>query len=219
MRILIVEDDPTLGDGIKTALQREGYQADWLTDGKQALDELINNRFALIILDLTLPGMDGLELLTRLRAKKDTTPVLILTARDTLEDKIIGLDKGADDYLIKPFELAELKARVRALARRQTGQVDTIVEFQQITIDTVSRQVHYQEQTIELSRREYALLTELIAHPGRIFSKEKLEDSLYGWDLAVGSNSIEVHVHHLRKKLYPELIKTVRGVGYKVEKS
>lgn len=217
MRVLLVEDDLLLSKGIKNALTRENFQVDTISDGNEALPAMQSGQFALIILDLTLPGMDGLEILKQMRNQQDQTPVLILTARDTLEDKISGLDLGADDYLSKPFELAELKARVRALIRRHTGQSQPLIEYQQLSINPASLEVKYKQAIVNLSRREFSLLIELVSHPGRVFSKEKLEDTLYGWDTYVESNSIEVHIHHLRKKLYPELIKTVRGVGYKVE--
>ena len=218
MRILLVEDDDLLGNGIKKSLTREGYQVDWLMDGKQGLAALKSDTFDLLLLDLGLPGMGGLELLSGIRKQHNSTPVLILTARDTLNDKIEGLDSGADDYLVKPFEMAELKARMRALSRRQHGHSEPTIEYGRIHVNPASMEVKLDGELVELGRREFTLLMEFINHPGQILSRVKLEDVVYGWDGDVESNSIEVHIHHLRKKLYPEFIKTVRGMGYKAEK-
>ena len=217
MRILLVEDDQLLGEGIKVALDREGYQTDWLKSGLQAKQALSTEAFELVILDLGLPDIDGLELLRLARKSGVDTPVLILTARDSVEDKITGLDTGADDYLIKPFELSELKARLRALGRRRHGHVEPVVEYGRITYNPASLEVTLDKKLIELSRRETTLLVEFLNNPNRVMSKAKLEDVVYGWDIEVESNSIEVHVHHLRKKLYTGIIKTIRGVGYKLE--
>ena len=217
MRILLVEDDQLLGEGIKTALDKEGYQTDWLMDGNQASQALETETFDLVILDLTLPGKDGIEVLKGARLNKIDTPVIILTARDTTDEKIVGLDTGADDYLVKPFELAELKARLRALGRRNHGHVEPILQHGRVTFNPASREVTLDGESVDLSRRETTLLVEFLNHPNRVLSKEKLEDVVYGWDVEVESNSIEVHIHHLRKKLYGSIIKTVRGVGYKLE--
>jgi len=219
MRILLIEDDKLLSKGIKTALTRQAYQVDTIFDGAQGLTATDTDQFSLIILDLTLPNVDGLDILKHMRQRRNQTPVLILTARDALEEKIAGLDLGADDYLVKPFDLAELNARVRALIRRQSGHAEPLIEHLGLSINPANRAVQFDGKSIELTRREYALLMELVNHPGRVFSKAKLEDTLYGWDIEVESNSIEVHVHHLRKKLFPGLIKTVRGIGYKLETS
>ncbi len=218
MRILLVEDDDLLGNGIKKSLTREGYQVDWLMDGKQGLAALKSDTFDLLLLDLGLPGMGGLELLNTIRKQHNSTPVLILTARDTLDEKIEGLDSGADDYLVKPFEMAELKARMRALSRRQHGHSEPTIEYGRIHVNPASMEVKLDGEEVDLGRREFTLLMEFINHPGQILSRAKLEDVVYGWDGDVESNSIEVHIHHLRKKLYPEFIKTVRGMGYKAEK-
>lgn len=219
MRVLLVEDDKLLGSGIKKALSREGLQADWILDGREAWQAISSTEFDLVILDLNLPGLDGLEILSSIRQHKIDVPVLILTARDSTDDKVAGLDKGADDYLVKPFELAELKARIRALLRRQSGQSSATLQFQRLSINSANCEVLLDGQLVDLSRREFTLLNTLVARPGQVFSIAKLEDAVYGWDLDVGSNSIEVHIHHLRKKLYPELIKNIRGMGYKVESS
>jgi DNA-binding response OmpR family regulator len=217
VRILLVEDDQLLGEGIKLALDREGYQTDWLKNGLQAKQALETEEFELVILDITLPGMNGIDILRSVRKSGLITPILMLTARDSIEDRITGLDTGADDYLIKPFELNELKARLRALGRRSHGHIEPIIEHGAIFYNPASLEVTLAGKTIELTRRETTLLAEFLNKPNRVLSKEKLEDVVYGWDIEVESNSIEVHVHHLRKKLYPELIKTVRGVGYKLE--
>jgi len=217
VRILLVEDDQLLGEGIKIALDREGYQTDWLKSGLQAKQALITEEFELVILDLGLPDIDGIELLKGARKSGLDLPILILTARDSIEDKIVGLDTGADDYLIKPFELSELKARLRALGRRRHGQIELVIEHGRITYNPASLEVTLDGQLVELSRRETTLLAEFLNKPNRVMSKEKLEDVVYGWDIEVESNSIEVHVHHIRKKLYSDIIKTIRGVGYKLE--
>ncbi|PAJ75047.1 DNA-binding response regulator [Pseudoalteromonas sp. NBT06-2] len=217
MRILLVEDDQVLGEGIKTALDREGYQTDWLKSGLQAKQALLTEEFELVILDLGLPDIDGIDILKGARKSGLDIPILILTARDSVEDKITGLDTGADDYLIKPFELSELKARLRALGRRSHGHVDPVFKHGNITYNPASLEVTLEGKLIDLSRRETTLLAEFLNNPNRVLSKAKLEDVVYGWDIEVESNSIEVHVHHLRKKLYTEIIKTVRGVGYKLE--
>ncbi|KGJ94018.1 response regulator [Colwellia psychrerythraea] len=217
MRILLVEDDELLGEGIKTALDREGYQTDWLKSGLQAKQALSTEAFELVILDLGLPDIDGIEILTGVRKSGVDIPILILTARDAVEDKITGLDSGADDYLIKPFELSELKARLRALGRRRHGHVEPVIEHGRITYNPASLEVTLDNKLIDLSRRETTLLVEFLNNPNRVMSKAKLEDVVYGWDIEVESNSIEVHVHHLRKKLYSSIIKTIRGVGYKLE--
>jgi len=201
MRILLVEDDRALGEGIRTALKPEGYTVDWLQDGASALHALNHESFELVILDLGLPRLDGLELLKRLRAAGN--PVL---------------DAGADDYLVKPFDVAELKARLRALLRRSFNRPEPVLEYRGILLDPVNQQVSYQGTPINLPRKEFVLLHELIAQPGRVLTRDRLQQVLYGWDEDVESNALEVHIHHLRKKFFPELIRTVRGVGYLVDK-
>lgn len=218
MRLLLVEDDPALGEGIRAALKPEGYTVDWLQDGVTALHALTHESFAVVVLDLGLPRMDGLTLLKHLRQEANPIPVLILTARDATSDRIAGLDAGADDYIIKPFDVAELKARLRALLRRSFNRPQPLIEYRGVQLDPVGQQVSYQGQSVTLSRKEFLLLHELLAQPGRVFTRDKLQQILYGWDEEVESNALEVHVHHLRKKLFPELIRTVRGVGYLVEK-
>jgi len=218
MRILLVEDDRALGEGIRTALKPEGYTVDWLQDGASALHALSHESFELAILDLGLPRMDGLEVLKRLRASTNPIPVLVLTARDATSDRIAGLDAGADDYLVKPFDVAELKARLRALLRRSFNRPEPVLEYRGILLDPVNQQVSYQGTPINLPRKEFVLLHELIAQPGRVLTRDRLQQVLYGWDEEVESNALEVHIHHLRKKFFPELIRTVRGVGYLVDK-
>ena len=218
MRILVVEDDHLLGDGITRALTRAGDTADWITNAEDAWHSLQLEHFDCLILDLGLPGMDGLSLLRQLRKAGSTLPVLILTARDAIEDRISGLDAGADDYLLKPFDLAELRARLRAISRRYKGYSDTHLQLGDIEIDTQSQGVSYQGQPVTLSRREYGLLLTLAENAGKVLSRSRLEESLYGWGNEVESNSLEVHIHHLRKKLDTSVIRTVRGVGYMMDK-
>lgn len=218
MRLLLVEDDPELGAGLRLALKPEGYTVDWLSDGLQALHALREHDFDLVILDQGLPGLDGLSVLRQLRAQGKPLPVLILTARDAIHDRIQGLDSGADDYLTKPFDITELKARIRALLRRSAGRAQPRIEFRGVGLDPVSQQVFYQGKPVTLTRREYALLHELISQPGHVFTRDTLQQRLYGWDEDVESNAMEVHIHHLRKKLFPALIHTIRGIGYVINR-
>ncbi len=216
-RVLLVEDDAPLGEGVKAGLEDEGHAVDWVRDGRQAREALAVERFSAVVLDLTLPRLDGLAVLRELRERGDSTPVLILTARDTVGERVRGLDHGADDYLVKPFELAELKARVRAVARRGAGQASNRIEHRGVVMDRAAHSVSYRGRPVELSPREYAVLEALLEHPGRTQSREQLEQRLYSWGREVESNAIEVHVHHLRAKLDPSLIRTVRGVGYVID--
>ena len=219
MRILLVEDDEALGDGIRVALKPEGYTVDWARDGASALHALTHEDFGLAVLDLGLPRMDGLEVLQRLRAGANAIPVLVLTARDSTADRIAGLDAGADDYLVKPFDVDELKARIRALLRRSFSRAQPVLEYREVSLDPVAQQVIYRGQPVALQRKEFLLLHELLAQPGRVLTRDRLQQVLYGWDEEAESNALEVHIHHLRKKLFPELIRTVRGVGYLVDKA
>lgn len=219
MRILLVEDDEALGEGIRVALKPEGYTVDWARDGASALHALTHEEFGLAVLDLGLPRMDGLEVLQRLRAAANATPVLVLTARDATADRIAGLDAGADDYLVKPFDVDELKARIRALLRRSFSRAQPVLEYREVSLDPVAQQVSYRGQPVALQRKEFLLLHELLAQPGRVLTRDRLQQVLYGWDEEAESNALEVHIHHLRKKLFPELIRTVRGVGYLVDKA
>jgi two-component system response regulator QseB len=206
MRILVVEDDQLLGDGITHALTKGGDHADWLTTGEAAWHTLRLEHFDCMILDLGLPGMDGLTLLSKLRQAGHTLPVLILTARDAIEDRIAGLDAGADDYLLKPF------------VRLYKGYSDPVLQLGDLDIDTRDQTVTYQGNIVVLTRREYGLLLTLAEHAGKVLSRSRLEDALYGWENEVESNTLEVHIHHLRKKLAPSLIRTVRGVGYMIDR-
>jgi len=217
VRLLLIEDDEALGEGIHQALVREGYTVDWLKDGSSALHALLSETFDAVVLDLGLPRMDGLEVLRRLRDSGATVPVLILTARDATEDRIAGLDAGADDYLIKPFDLAELKARLRALLRRSAGRARVVIEHAGICLDPSTQHVSYHGQPVLLTPKEYQLLHELLSPPGRVMTRDQLMQLLYGWNEEAESNTLEVHIHHLRKKFTSDLIRTIRGVGYLVE--
>ena len=217
MRLLLVEDDNALGAGVRSGLRQEGYTIDWLTDGASALHALQNEDFDLAILDLGLPRMDGIQVLQQLRARGSTLPVLVLTARDATEDRIRGLDAGADDYLVKPFDLNELKARLRALLRRSAGRPQTLIEHAGVVLDPVNQQVSYLGNPVALTPKEYQLLHELLSQAGKVLTRERLLQTLYGWDEEAESNTLEVHIHHLRKKLSSELIRTVRGIGYLVD--
>jgi two-component system response regulator QseB len=217
MRLLLIEDDTALGEGIHQALVREGYTVDWLKDGASALHALLSESFDLAILDLGLPRLDGLSVLRSLRDSGSALPVLVLTARDATQDRIAGLDAGADDYLVKPFDVSELKARLRALLRRSAGRARVLIEHAGICLDPSSQQVTYQRAPVALTPKEYQLLHELLSPPGRVLTRDRLTQLLYGWNEEAESNTLEVHIHNLRKKFSSELIRTVRGVGYLVE--
>lgn len=217
MRILIVEDDDMIGESVVAGLESEDYAVDWVRDGNSALIALKTTPFSLVVLDLGLPGKDGLKVLQEMRARRMSTPVLVTTARDTVEDRIKGLDAGADDYLIKPYDLDELSARVRALLRRSAGRAEPLIDRGDLVIAPDTRKVTYRGKDVILSSKEYALLVALAEREGVVWSRTQLEEKLYNWDNTVGSNAIEVHIHHLRKKLSDGAIKTVRGVGYLLE--
>jgi two-component system response regulator QseB len=214
VRILLVEDDTLLGDGVCAGLRRDGNSVDWVKNGETALSAVAETQYDSIILDIGLPKMNGLEVLRRMRESNNDTPVLILTAQDDIADRVNGLDAGADDYLVKPFEFAELCARLRALTRRNRGMSSETVQYKDIIIDTVAHTVNYGNQPVTLSRREFSLLFELITNQGRVLSRHHLEQKLYSWGDEIESNTIEVYIHHLRKKFYTELVTTVRGIGY-----
>jgi len=216
MRLLFAEDDPMIGAGVRQGLAQEGFAVDWVRDGAAAEAALAESVHEIVLLDLGLPRKDGLAVLAAMRRRGDVRPVLVLTARDALADRVAGLDAGADDYLAKPFELAELAARLRALARRATGRAAPTIELDGVTIDPSTREVRVGGTPVALSAREYALLEALSARPGAILSRAQLEDRLYGWGEELESNAISVYVHQLRKKLGDELIHTARGVGYYV---
>ena len=219
MRLLLVEDDKQLGDGIRAGLALEGYTVDWVDNGNSADEALKNERFDLIVLDLGLPRRSGIDVLKSMRARGNATPVLILTAWDTVADRVRGLDSGGDDYMAKPFDLDELTARIRALLRRSAGQTLPVIQHGSITIDPAARTVVADGNPVDVSAREFAVLRALIMHAGRVMSRSQLEEALYGWGTDVESNAVEVHVHHLRKKLGGGLIRTVRGVGYMINKA
>ncbi len=217
MRLLLVEDDEILGEGLAEGLKMEGYAVDWLTNGRLADEALKINSYELIVLDLNLPDMEGLDILKALRARKDETPVMVLTAKDTVPDRVMGLDSGADDFVIKPFELDEVCARLRALARRNEGRSVPNIEYKGIVLDPASHQVTWNDEKIDLSQKEFEILSFLMGNIGKVISRARLEESLYSWDSDVESNTVEVHIHHLRKKLDPSIIRTVRGVGYIID--
>jgi two-component system response regulator QseB len=214
VRILLVEDDDLLASGIRDTLERARYAVEWVADGAHAIAALQTNAFDLVILDLGLPGLDGIEVPKRVRAGGATTPVLILSARDTAPDRVLGLDAGADDYLIKPFDVDELLARVRVLQRRQRGAAVNVIEHGRLRLDPQALSVTFDGRPVTLQRREFMLLARLLQSPGQVLSRAQLEEAIYGWDGGIESNTVDVHIHKLRRKLYPEVIRTVRGVGY-----
>lgn len=219
MRLLLVEDDELLGDAVKTGLTQFGYVVDWLKDGETARNALKTESFELIILDLGLPRLSGINLLQKIRQEGNTTPVIILTARESVESRIRGLDAGADDYIIKPFDLNELSARIRALIRRSQGRADTTIQYRNVTLDPAAHSVMVDDEVVNVPRREFSLLQKLLENKGHVISREQLMQSIYGWDEDVDSNALEVHIHNLRKKLNANYIRTIRGVGYMVEKN
>lgn len=220
MRVLLVEDDELLGDGIRTGLKHYGHTIDWVKDGKAANDVLSNahENFDIIVLDLGLPKMSGLEILRKLRERNMNTPVVILTARETVDDRVKGLDAGADDYLTKPFDLDELCARMRALQRRSKARAKPVLVYGDITLDPASHIVAIKGEQAMISRREFALLQKLLENAGRVISRETLNQTLYGWGENIDSNALEVHIHNLRKRFGNNIIRTIRGVGYMAEK-
>lgn len=218
MRLLLVEDDALLGNGIEAGLKQAGFAVDWAKDGREAQLALAATEYELVVLDLGLPRVTGMQVLRQLRSDGSDLPVLALTARDTVRDRVAGLEAGADDYLIKPFDLAELVARIRALLRRAHGRGVTTIRYRDLLLQPDSLSVTRGEEHIQLSARECAILTDLLEHRGTALSRARLEESLYGWNEEVDSNAVEVHIHNLRKKLGADLIKTIRGVGYLVQK-
>jgi DNA-binding response OmpR family regulator len=218
MRLLLVEDDPQLGDGLTVGLRQAGFAVDWVKDGLAADQALATEIFDLLVLDLGLPKLEGMEVLKRVRARGQTLPALILTARDATADKIAGLDSGADDYLVKPIDLDELAARIRALVRRAAGRAEPMLRHGPVTLEPASRRVTVADAVVELSAREFAVLHALMDNAGRVMSRAQLESSIYGWRDEPDSNALEVHIHHLRKKLGTDFIKTLRGVGYMIPK-
>lgn len=217
MRVLVIEDDDLLGDAIQAGLKQLGYAVDWMRDGVTADQALSTESYAAVVLDIGLPRLSGLEVLTRLRSRKNFIPVLILTAMDTVQDRIKGLDAGADDYLLKPFDMGELAARLRALIRRGSGKAELLLQVAGVQLDPAAHRVLLHDHAIDLAPKEFAVLHALMLNAGKVLSRAKLEEQLYAWGEEVESNAVEVHIHHLRRKLFPELIETIRGVGYLIQ--
>ena len=216
MRVLLAEDDSMIGAAVRDRLRSQGFAVDWVRDGRAADMALAGDSYDLLLLDLGLPGREGLAVLKGLRARGSTLPVVILTARDAVDDRVAGLDAGADDYIVKPFDLKELEARLRAVLRRQAGHASSVIEHGRLSLDLVAHELRQDGVLVPLSPREFALLHALLERPGRVLSRAQLEERLYGWGEEVGSNVVEVHIHSLRRKLGTELIRNVRGVGYRV---
>ncbi|KRT55897.1 DNA-binding response regulator, OmpR family [endosymbiont of Ridgeia piscesae] len=218
MRLLLVEDDALLGDGLKTILSLEGHSVDWVKDGRAADANLAGTAYEAVVLDLNLPYRSGLQILEQLRRQRNQVPVIIITARDQIQDRVCALDNGADDYLVKPFDTDELCARLRAMQRRFYRVVNTIIEHDNIQLDLSSHRLEINGIPVTLSPREFTLLQVLLENAGRVLSRQRLIESLYGWDDSIDSNAVEVFIHHLRKKVGPGLIRTVRGIGYLIER-
>ncbi len=216
MKILLVEDDSMLGESLRRGLTGGGHAVDWLRDGALAEATLQTQNFDIVLLDLTLPNCDGLSILRQLRERRQTVPVIILTARGDIADRVAGLDLGADDYLAKPFALAELEARIRALCRRASSQTDTMLQCGELQLNPATKEVRFRGELVILASREYQILAVLIRRPGAILSKAQLTEQIYDWNTEIDSNAVEVHIHRLRQKLVPELIRTVRGLGYQL---
>jgi two-component system, OmpR family, response regulator QseB len=216
MRLLLIEDDPMIGRALRHGLEQAGFALDWVTDGHAGLAAAANGVYDLLLLDLGLPRVDGLALLQTLRARDDGVPVLIVSARDAVADRITGLNAGADDYLLKPFDLDELIARVRALLRRHAGTASNTLAAGTLVLDPVQRVVRQDDRTVSVTAKEFALLEALLRRPGAVLSRERLEESIYGWTSEIGSNAVEVHLHNLRRKLGAGVIRNVRGVGYRI---
>lgn len=218
MRILLIEDDRMIGESLTHALKNSGYAVDWARDGDTGEISLSTTAYNIVLLDLGLPRRDGLEVLKSLRMRKDKVPVLVLTARDQVADRVAGLDLGADDYLVKPFALEEVEARIRALLRRHAGNADPVLQSGGIALHTATKELSYKSKHLTLSAREYALMFALMESPGKVLSRMELEERLYGWNEEISSNAVEVQIHNLRKKLGADLIRNIRGIGYMVVK-
>ncbi|WP_075257920.1 response regulator [Herbaspirillum camelliae] len=216
MRILLIEDDPIIGNGLQLGLRRQGYAVDWVQDGAAASLARRTVPYELLLLDLGLPHQDGMSILMQMRNTEDATPVIIITARDAVSDRVTGLDGGADDYLVKPFALEELLARIRLVTRRQVGRIQSVMTAGVLRIDTAQRRCWQAEQEISITAREFSLLEALMREPGTVVSREQLEESLFGWNEEVESNAIQVHVYNLRRKFGADVIRNVRGVGYRI---
>jgi len=219
MRLLLVEDDRMIGESVQKGLRQDGFSVDWAQDGRSAELALETERYDCVLLDLGLPKKDGLELLRDLRARRDAVPVVVITARDAVPQRIEGLDAGADDYLVKPFDLDELAARVRAVVRRRDGRAEPVIEHMGLVLRPATHEATFEGRPLMLSQREFAVLEALLTRPGAILSRAQLEERIYGWGEEVESNAVEVFVHGLRRKLGADFIRTVRGAGYMVPKS
>jgi two-component system response regulator QseB len=219
MRVLLVEDDGMIAQGLQTALRQAGFAVDWMRDGSSAAAALKTSAFDVVLLDLGLPHRDGIDVLRELRKRGDKTPVIILTARDEIQHRIAGLDAGADDYVVKPFDLDEVMARMRSVLRRATGRGDSTIQHGDLRLDLAARTIERNGAPVSLSAHEYAVLESLLQRPGAVLSRSQLEDRLYGWDEQIGSNAVEVYIHGLRRKLGSDVIRTLRGVGYFVPKA
>ncbi len=219
MRVLLVEDDAMIAQGLQTALRQAAFVVDWTSDGRSAAAALRADVFDLVLLDLGLPLLDGVEVLRELRQRGNSTPVIVLTARDDIQSRIAGLDAGADDYIVKPFDLDEVMARMRSVLRRAAGRGDPCIQHGDLRLDPVTRTVEQQGKPVNLSAHEYSVLEALLQRPGAVLSRAQLEDRLYGWDEPIGSNAVEVYVHGLRRKLGSDTIRTLRGVGYFIPKT
>jgi two-component system response regulator QseB len=218
MRVLLIEDDAMIAEGLRTGLRQAGFAVDWVADGVAASTALRGSSHALALLDLGLPKRSGIEVLREMRGRGDATPVIILTARDEVSSRIAGLDAGADDYIVKPFDLDEVTARMRSVLRRAAGRGDPVMQHGDLRLDPVTRQVEKNGVPVALSGHEYAVLEALLQRPGAVLSRAQLEDRLYGWEESIGSNAVEVYIHGLRRKLGSESIRTLRGVGYYLPK-
>ena len=216
MRVLLAEDDPMIGAAVRDRLRAQGFAVDWVRDGRAAEAALADEVHDAMLLDLGLPAREGLAVLKALRARGSTLPVVIMTARDAVDDRVAGLDAGADDYVVKPFDLKELEARLRAVLRRRAGRASSVITYGRLTLDLATHELRQDDEPVAVSPREFALLHALLERPGHVLSRAQLEERLYGWGEEVGSNVVEVHIHSLRRKLGAELIRNVRGVGYKV---
>jgi two-component system response regulator QseB len=219
MRALLVEDDQLLGDGLRTGLSQKGYTVDWLQDGQEAEHALLNEPFDIVVLDLALPRRSGMDIIKSMRGKGVNTPILVLTAKTEVEQRVSALDSGADDYLTKPFDLNELAARLRSLIRRTSGRAEPIINYGQLSLDPSSHMVYRKGKQINVSPKEFALLHKLLENSGRVLSRDQLAQTLYGWDNEIDSNAVEVHIHNLRKKLGIKIIRTIRGVGYMIDRN
>jgi two-component system response regulator QseB len=218
MKILLAEDDEMIGDSLSKSLKQDGYAVNWVKDGETAEIALKTETYHLLLLDIGLPKRSGIEILQKLRKNAEAIPVVIISARDSVQDVVTGLDTGADDYLVKPFELKELQARIRVAMRRKNGRADPILNHESLTLDPSTNKATYKDKTVTLSARESALMQTLLEKPEVIFSRAQLEERIYGWNEEIESNALEVHIHNLRRKLGQEVIRNVRGLGYMVGK-